>query len=223
MDADGDTSWPFVSGFFSEGYASDTLYMVANKVMCSRELQRVVDSHGCIVVAGIRNRLVEPKPSRTMPYHIYGRLFDRLPHRILANGDVLDRYTNKCGLALSRSSEKQTLHEEPWFSIVATKQEELLVDRGTFADWPHAEGQLEINPLYKPIGDDGDGNREILYRHTFPSSWYEKEDGDCKKYEPESVAISSGMLKDLSSGKRTAEMEDLIARCVIVGIPERFH
>jgi hypothetical protein len=158
-----------------------------------------------------------------MPYHTYGNLFDSLPHRILANSDVLNRYINKCGPALTRSSEKQTLDHEPWFSIVATKREELLVDRGIFTDWPHAEGQLELNPLYKPVADHGNGTGETLFRHTFPSSWYEQEDGDCRKYEPESVSISSQILKDLSSRKRTADMENLIAKCVIVGVPERFH
>lgn len=219
----GDVPLPFPDGLFSVSYASDTLFMVTNKVVCSKEIQRVSDSNGLIIVSGIRNWLAKPHYSGTMPYYTYGELFDSVPHRLLANCDVLDRYVNKLGPALSRSSERQTLEEEPWFSIVATKREELLVDRGSFADWPHAEGQLELNPLYKPVGKEGNGSNNTLYCHTFPSKWYEQEDGDCRKYEPESVAISSGVLKDLSSGKRTAEMEDLIARCVIVGIPDRFH
>ena len=103
-----------------------------------------------------------------MPYDTYGELFDSLPHRILANTDVLNRYVNKRGPALTRSSEKQTLDDEPWFSIVATKREELLVDRGPFADWPHAEGQLELNPLYKPVGGSRKwGRRDPLPPH-FP-------------------------------------------------------
>ena len=220
---DGDDSFPFIDGFFSATYSSDTLYMVTNKVMCSREIQRVTDSDGLIVVAGIRNGMVEPRICHSMPYHTYGELFDSLPHRILANSDVLNRYVNKCGPALTRSSEKQVLDNEPWFSIVATTRKELLVDRGPFTDWPHGEGQLELNPLYKPVGHHGNGAGATLYRHKFPSSWYEQEDGDCRKYEPESVSISSQILKDLSSRKRTADMEDLIAHCVIVGIPDRFH
>ena len=222
---DGDDSLPFIDAFFSVTYSSDTLYMVTNKVVCSRELQRVTDSAGLIVVSGIRNGLVEPQKYhyRTMPYHTYGELFDPLPHRILANIDVLNRYVNKRGPALTRSSEKQSHDNDPWFSIVATKREELLVDRGPFADWPHAEGQLELNPLYIPVEGHGNGTGKTFYRHTFPSSWYEQEDGDCRKYEPDSVSISSQIVKDLSSRKRTADMEDLIAQCVIVGIPDRFH
>ena len=223
---DGNTSLPFRSEFFSAVYSSDTLFMVPNKVICTRELRRVVDREGVIVIPGIRNGLVEPEKypiSMIVPYHAYGKLFDPLPHRLISNSETLDRYIKKQGPALKRSGEKQRLDHEPWFSIVATNRKDLLVDRGPFADWPHAEGLLEINPLYKPSLDHGNGSGETLYRHTFPSSWYQQEDGDCRKYEPESVSISSRILKDLSSRKRTPDMEDLIARCVIVGLPDRFH
>jgi len=220
---DGDVSLPFPDEFFSVSYVSDALYMVTNKVICSREVQRVADSNGIIIVSGIRNRVAKFHYRAAMPYHAYGELFASVPHRVLANSDVLARYLNKRGPALSRSSEKRTLDDEQWFSIVATNREELLVDQAAFEDWPHAEGVLELNPLYKPAGDQANASGEILYRHAFPSSWYEREDGDCRNYEPESVSISSQILKDLSSQKRTAEMEALIARCVIVGIPDRFH
>ena len=149
---DGNTSLPFRSGFFSAVYSSDTLFMVPNKVICTRELRRVVDREGLIVIPGIRNGLVEPEKypiSMTVPYHAYGKLFDPLPCRILNNTEIVDRYIKKHGPALARSSEKQSLDHAPWFSIVATNREDLLVDRGPFADWPHAEGFLEINPLYK--------------------------------------------------------------------------
>ena len=58
---DGDASLPFINEFFSVVYSSDTLYMVTNKVICRRELKRVADSDGLIVVAGIRNGLVEAR------------------------------------------------------------------------------------------------------------------------------------------------------------------
>lgn len=64
---------------------------------------------------------------------------------------------------------------------------------------------------------------EQLYRHAFPSSWYEHEDGDCRKYEPSEVGISSDVLQDLAAGRRTPEMERLIARCVIVGVPDGYQ
>ena len=223
---DGDAPLPFSNEFFSVAYTSDTLFMVTSKALCTKELKRVVDSDGLLIVAGIRNGLVDPDKypiNMALPHYCYTRFFDDVPHRILSSGDVLDQYVKKCGPAISRSSAKHVLDNDPWVSIVATKREELLVDRGPLADWPHAEGRLELNPLYKPDEDLRNGTGQTLYRHTFPSSWYEQEDGDCRKYEPDKVSISSQVLNDLSVGKRTADMEDLIARCVIVGIPDRFH
>ena len=220
---DGSTSFPFVDHFFSVVYSSDTLYMVPNKVVCSREFQRIVDRNGLIIIAGIHNGLVDPENyvSQRMPYSSYGLLMGSRPHRMITNQDVLDRYGEKCGPDLSRSSTTMALNQEPWFSIVATNNEEWLVDQGPFDDWPHAEGVLDLNPLYKLVISNEKG--DVLYRHTFPSSWYEKEDGGCRQYEPEEVWIVSEVLHDLSLRKRTPAMEDLIAHCVIVGMPERFH
>jgi hypothetical protein len=104
---DGDTSWPFITQFFSVAYTSDTMYLVTNKVVFSMELQQVVDAHGLIIAAGIRNGLVEPQKypmHMRLPYHAYRGLFESLPHRILANSDVLARYSEKCGPTLSLSS-----------------------------------------------------------------------------------------------------------------------
>jgi SAM-dependent methyltransferase/uncharacterized protein YbaR (Trm112 family) len=220
---DGSISLPFVDHFFSVVYSSDTLFVVPNKLVCCREFQRIVDRDGLIIVTGIHNGLVDPEnyASRTMPYSAYGPLLGSWPHRMLTNPDVLDQYREKRGPDLSRSSKTSALNQEPWFSIVATNREDLLVDQGSFDDWPHAEGMLELNPLYKPVTSNEAG--DVLYRHTFPSSWYEKEDAGCRQYEPEQVWITSEVLHDLSLQKRTPAMEDLIAHCVIVGVPSRFH
>lgn len=219
---DGSTAFPFIDHFFSTVYSSDTLYMVPNKVVCSREVQRIVDPNGLIIIAGIHNGLVdlENYVSQRIPYSAYGLLMSPTPHRLITNQDVLDRYGEKCGPDLSRSSTTIALNQDPWFSIVATNNEDILIDQGPFGDWPHAEGILALNPLYKPVTSNDKG--DVLYRHTFPSSWYEKEDSGCRQYEPEEIWIGSEVLQDLSLQKRTPAMEDLIAHCVIVGLPDRF-
>lgn len=223
---DGNLPLPFRSAFFSTVYSSDTLFMVPDKVTCSQELQRVVNRDGLIIIAGIRNGLVDAQKypsSMALPYPVYGDLFHSLPRRMFTNTEVLDRYLGKRGPALTQSSSSHALDHDPWFSLVATGREDWLVDQGPFDDWPHAEGVLELNPLYKLAGVPMNERGEVLYCHTFPSSWYEEEDGDCRKYEPERVWISSEVVRNLAMQKRTPAMEELIARCVIVGVPERFH
>lgn len=223
---DGNPSLPFKRAFFSAVYSSDTLYMVPDKVTCSQEFQRVVHPEGLIIIPGLRNGLVDAQKypnGMALPPSVYGDLFRQLPHRLLANTEVLDRYLHKRGPALAQSSSSHTLDHDQWFSIVATGREDRLVDQGSFDDWPHAEGVLELNPLYRPAGVPRNERGDVLYCQTFPSNWYEHEDGDCRKYEPERVWIAAEILRALALGKRTPAMEELIARCVIVGVPERFH
>ncbi len=223
---DGNHPLPFRSAFFSAVYSSDALFMVPDKATCSRELQRVVHPEGLIIIAGIRNGLIEPHkyPSgMALPSSVYEDLFHPLPRRLLANTEVLDRYLSKRGPALAQSSSSHALDHDPWFSLVATRREDWLVDQGPFDDWPHAEGMLALNPLYQPAGEPPNERGDVLYRQTFPSSWYEQEDGDCRKYEPERVWIAAEVVKELGLGKRTPAMEELIAHCVIVGVPERLH
>jgi hypothetical protein len=113
------------------------------------------------------------------------------------------------------------LAAEPWLSVVATCRPGVLRDHGQFDDWPHAEGRLALNPLYQKDGQDSLGRTRL--RHTFPSAWYEKEDADCRKYQPTTVSISPELLADLADGKRTPGIEELIEQCVVVGMPERFR
>jgi hypothetical protein len=95
-----------------------------------------------------------------------------------------------------------------------------LQDYGRFDDWPHAEGRLALNPIYRQDGESESG--ELHLRHTFPSPWYAKEDGQCRSYEPEAISIGTDALADLTRGNRTSAIEQLIERCVVVGLPERF-
>ncbi|MBX3334095.1 MAG: class I SAM-dependent methyltransferase [Nitrospira sp.] len=223
---DGKPSLPFRRAFFAAVYSSDTLFMVPDKVSCSRELQRVVHPEGLMIFAGLRNGLIDPEqyPVRmALPPSAYEDLFHSLPQRVRGNTEVLDRYLQKRGPALGQSSASQVLDHDPWFSLVVAGHEDWLVDQGPFDEWPHAEGMLELNPLYRPVGGPPNDRGAVLYRQTFPSSWYAQEDGDCRKYEPEQVWIAAEILRDLALGRRTPAMEELIARCVIVGVPERFH
>ena len=93
-------------------------------------------------------------------------------------------------------------------------------DYGCFRDWPHAEGRLDLNQLYKEEKRDELGN--IYLRRTFPSAWYEIEDAECKQYEPETVTVSAEALNNLADGNRKTDVERLIEQFVVVGMPERY-
>jgi ubiquinone/menaquinone biosynthesis C-methylase UbiE len=220
--AEADTGLPFSDSTFSVTFCSDAFHWFANKATCFRELKRLTQDDGFIILATLRNALLENHlyPG-TLPPDGYEALIGDIPHRMIANSDILARYLRKQAPPLACSAEMGHLSSEPWLSVVASHRQELLRDYGPFDDWPHAEGRLTLNPLYKQDGRDSRGN--VHLHHTFPSAWYEKENGECRQYEPETMSISSKLLMDLAHGKRPPEIERLIEQCVVLGMPERFR
>jgi hypothetical protein len=93
-------------------------------------------------------------------------------------------------------------------------------DYGPFDSWPHAEGDLGLNPLYVEERRDGAGT--VGLRRVFPGRGYEEEHGASRQYLPESISVSPGVLADLARGRRTPETEQLIGQIVALDIPKRY-
>jgi ubiquinone/menaquinone biosynthesis C-methylase UbiE/uncharacterized protein YbaR (Trm112 family) len=218
-----DISLPFPDGTFSTAFCSDAFQLFDHKVTCMRELKRLTQNDGLIILVAVRNMLVKQ--------HLYGNrcsllpegyeaLVADMPHRLIANRDVLARYLQKQGPPLACSADIGRLTDEQWLSVVASHRKELLHDYGGFEDWPHAAGRLMLNPLYREEGRDRFG--KVHLRLTMPSAWYEQENGECRQYEPETVSIDSKALIDLAHGRRTEDLERLLEQCVVLGMPERY-
>jgi SAM-dependent methyltransferase len=221
-----DISLPFPDDAFSTVFCSNAFQLFDHKLSCMRELKRLTQDTGHIVLVAVRNALVKKHlygnaTHRALPPAGYEALVSDMPHRLIRNTDVLSRYLHKQGPALARSTEISGLLEEQWLSVVASHRTELFQDYGGFKDWPHAEGHLAVNPLYREEGRDALG--KVHLRHVFPSAWLEQENRECGQYQPETVSLEAQVLIDVAQGQRTAEVEKLLAQCVVVGLPERFR
>jgi SAM-dependent methyltransferase len=222
--ADADLALPFSDGTFSAAVCSDAFHYFTNKGTCMRELKRLTQHDGFIVLATLRNALVKKQHRYTypcLPPEGYETLVADMPHRLVANHDILARYLRKQGPSLADSTDMECLISEPWLSLVASHRQDVLREYSCFEDWPHAEGHLAFNPLYREERQDTLG--KVRLRHVFPSPWYEEENGECRQYEPETVFLDAQVLSDMARGQRTAELEELLAQCVVVGLPERFR
>jgi SAM-dependent methyltransferase len=221
--AQADSGLPFSDDSFSTVLCSDAFHVFPGKANCIRELKRLVGSDGSIILATLRNALVEEHRNHyrtSLPPEGYEALVADIPHRLVANGDILARYLKKQGPSLQQPAETARLTGEPWLSLVASYRQEVFQDYGCLTEWPHAEGRLALNQLYEEEKRDELGN--IYLRRKFPSAWFEIEDAECKQYEPETVSVRAETLKDLARGIRSTGVERLIELFVVVGMPERY-
>ena len=217
-----ETALPFETGAFSAVLCSDSFQYFAHKASCMREMQRVANGGGAVMVVSTRNATVSHLyPCAPLSPQGYLDLVDRWPARVVPNTTVLRRYLQRQGPALSHQVEDETFDRDPYLNLIASDEPDYFRDYGRFSDWPHAAGPLTINPLYVKAGI-GDGGSTSLLR-TFPSTYFERENIECRDYLPDRVEISEDSLKALHEQKRTPDVERLIESFVVLGIPEGYY
>ena len=219
---DADTSLPFPDDAFSVAFCADAFHLFASKTTSIRELERLIQDNGLIMLVSMRNGLIKKQHGGLqLPPEGYQALVADMPHHCVANSAVLDRYLQKHGPPLACSAGIESLTHEPRLSLVASHAQEVFQDYGPFVNWPHAEGHLSLNPLY--AAERREGSRIVYLRRTFPSASYEEEHAECKAYLPEIVDIPSEILADLAQGERTPGVKKLIDQYVVLGMPERYR
>ena len=217
----GHTCLPFPDGAFSAVFCSDAFQYFLSKATSIRELKRLTQDEGIIVLFWVRNGLLEhPYVGLALPPAGYQALVADMPHRLVADSEVLARYLQKQGPPLARSADIESLAREPVLSIVASHRPEALVDYGRFEEWPHARGRLDLNPLY--VKQSRNGNGAVSLRRNFPSAEYEELNQEWTSYLPESVDVNGAIWTDIANGKRTREIQALIERCVLLAMPELY-
>ena len=137
----GHTCLPFPDGAFSAVFCSDAFQYFLSKATSIRELKRLTQDEGIIVLFWVRNGLLEhPYVGLALPPAGYQALVADMPHRLVADSEVLARYLKKQGPPLARSADMESLAREPVLSIVASHRPEALVDYGRFRSGPMLTG-----------------------------------------------------------------------------------
>ena len=216
-----DISLPFPDNTFSSIFCVDGLHYFLNKVGTTDKMSRLIDENGAIILAATRNaNFKHPHAGTPLSPAGYQNLVKNLPHRLIADNTVLDRYLKKAGPPLSQSSPMEQLEKAPLISIIVSNQEKHFINHGPFNKWPHSHGTLKLNPLYKISSHEN--SREITLQRKFPSTFYENENIESKKYLPESITIESSLMDKLNINPRLPEVERLIDQFVVMGMPEKY-
>jgi len=216
--ADADGPLPLARGVIGGALCADAFHYFLRKRLCVEELLRVVSLDGPILLARVGNRLVEPREGYELDPGEYRALFAGIRTRMLGDGQLLERYLARLGPALAADRSASELAGEKWLSLVADRSGAVFEEHGALLAWPHGLGRLRVNPLYVREAGSSDGRWTL----RMPSKWFEFENGACRAYMPEGVALDDRVLGDLELGFRSPAIEELVRRCVVLGLPERY-
>jgi ubiquinone/menaquinone biosynthesis C-methylase UbiE len=220
--ADASQPLPFPDDIFSTLCCVDGLHYVRHKDWAIQECKRVLGVDGLLMLVASRNARIEYQfAGEPLPPEGYQALVADMPHCLMADRDVLHRYLQREGPPLAHSISPERLADAPLLSVVASRRQEVFRDHGRFADWPHAEGSLRLNPLYREERRDHLGN--VYFRCAFPSPFYAQDNPEYSAYLPEQVCVDAQVLRDLRDEQRTPAVERLIEQYVVLGMPARYY
>ena len=214
-----DLRLPFADDYFSAVLCSNSFHFFHNKSDCINELQRIISYTGIIIFTAVRHELYKYPNQRTLSISEYDSLLKDIPHRLVSDSCILERYLEKKGPSLKNQADLKTLEKEPFISIIASHKDDVLVDHDTFQIWPHSEGRLSINPLFARTEYNISATTLVRYA---PSEFYKCENDKMDEYIPGQIIVSNELLEQLPSFSESSEIEDLVSKCVLLDIPEQY-
>lgn len=217
-----DRPLPFPTGVFAGALCSDAFHFFVNKSGCIRELLRVVVERGVIAIARAANANLSPHEGYELTPAGYSQLCGDLPHSLHGEEELTRAYLSKAYPDL-RPPASDTGVADKWVSMLIARKPELLRPHGGYPAWPHALGQLGINPIYDVVGVDHAGNLELAFR--FPSEHYATEDAAYTRYAPPRAKLPRRVLDAVARGELGAgdpELEQLVRSFVLIGMPDRY-
>lgn len=210
---------PFRGSTFSTVFCSDAFHNFTSKWASLREMERVLQAAGPLMLTSLTNKLFSHKyPGKPLTPAAYQVLLGHLFHRFYPDRLVLERYLAGRGLPAKGEYGEDDLRHSPTLSVLAGKGRELESSAERFHTWPHAEGELGVNPLYES-GEESAVGRTYLCR--FPSDFYAEENALIKTYLPEKFSLSREQELSLQGNRRDG-LEPLLQRCAVLGFPSHY-
>jgi len=220
--ADAGQPLPFKTNSFSGVFCSDAFMFFPYRQLSVREMKRLLNPNGVAVINRIYSYPIEGYEDHAITSaKKLKSYFSDIPNVVLSQNYLLDCYIQKEGPDLSVELELEELNKINWISIIASRQKNIFRNYGTFKEWPHEKGYLQLNPHYHEKGKDDSGN--LILKFEFPSSWYEFENQSWMKYAPETVLLSPDTLNAISNSIKTPEVNELISKLVVIGMPELYQ
>jgi ubiquinone/menaquinone biosynthesis C-methylase UbiE/uncharacterized protein YbaR (Trm112 family) len=215
-----DRPLPFADAAVGGIYCSDAFHYFLYRDASVREMRRIVSSEGKIVLACFGNA-IEPREGYELSVEGYSKLFAGMPHVIIGEDKLVSAYFERRGPDMSDPESFAALAPQKWLSLVASSKPGALGRTGSFADWPHAIGKLQINPIYKV--ERRHSNGDVSLRFDFPSAWYKFENESYLKYAPERCQLPAAIIRALDRGEHPPELDEWITKFVVIGMPDRYR
>jgi SAM-dependent methyltransferase len=216
-----DGALPFCDSALSAIFASDAFHLFLHRALTLREMRRVLSERGLIALACFGNAQVEPREGYELTVSGYRRLFADFEHVLVGEDTLLANYLERRTPDMTRVDSDEELGRQKWLSVAAAHSRKAFAGSATFSTFPHAEGRLQLNPIYAVDARSAGGDLEL--RLEFPSEWYRFENGSYLRYAPERVRVPGDVMRALETRQQHPALDELVRQFVVIGMPDRYQ
>lgn len=204
---------PIRTASMSAVIVSDAYHYFASRDAFNREVDRVAPV-GPYILTRVGNAAVRPHEGTERTTEGYSSELGTAGVRVFSEQRLVRDYLRRRHPLAGPQEPSETLDAAKWLSFVVRGSAESPVPSG----WPHAVGQLSINPCYAQTVDEA----RVRLDFRFPRTWYAYENHQMLEYHARTAELNAADLAALQAGTVTERLAALLDDFVIIGLPERY-
>jgi hypothetical protein len=212
---------PFADGVFGAGVCSDAFMYLPEQATAMAELRRVCGERP-VALPRLGNRTALPAQP-----HEFERSADEYvqlaggPARawLYSEDALLKEYLWRRTPGPDARGDPGRLTHDKWLSVLVAPEGMPPPPARRYDRWPHEAGRLQLNPMFapRPRADGG-----VTLTAWFDNIHFALQNAQATVYMPRRVVVEAATLAAVRAGERTPEVEELIRRLVIIGLPEHY-
>ncbi len=218
--ADANKRLPFADDSFASVACSDAFMYLKNKPGVLAEFERCAPGKP-VILARVSNKTASPREIMADSHSAeeYMQLLASGQPRIFGEYALVRHYLARRNPLASEPTDASDLRWDKWLGFVLNGRslQEVAVDPAL--EWPHQVGKPCFNPIFEREVAAGGKYRLDL---KFPTIWFAYQNGDMYGYHGDLVECSADVLERARAGRIDPEVQSLLERFVIIGLPERY-
>ena len=218
--ADGNKRLPFADGTFSAVFCSDAFMYLKDKPGLLADIDRCAPGKP-IILSRVGNKTASPREVRGDSHTARGYM------ELLADGQP--RVFNEYALVRDYLARRNPLDAQPidpadlqwdkWLHFILHSHSLQNAAVDPTLEWPHRVGKLFFSPMFEQAAIGG-GKCRLDFK--FPTTWFAYQNGDMYAYHGDLIECSSDALRRARAADLDPEVQNLLERFVIIGMPEHY-
>ena len=218
--ADGNKRLPFADDSFAGVFCSDAFMYLKDKRGVLAEFDRCAPGKP-VILSRVGNKTASPR-ERLGDSHSaegYMELLASAQPRVLSDYALVRHYLARRNPFASPPTDPRDLRWDKWLHFVLNGEPLKHLEVDPALEWPHQVGKLTFSPIFE---------RKVIasgkYRldFNFPTVWFAYQNGEMYGYHGDQIECSQDVLERARAGRVDPEVQNLLERFVIIGLPERY-